>query len=216
MNFRFNIQINRVVKYFIFSDLTFLSGWGLIDPIISIFIIQNIKGATLATIGVMAAVYWIVKSTIQIPIALYLDKTEGEKDDFYALIGGLLIAGLTMFSFLAVKEVWHLYIIQLIKAVAFGFYVPAWSAILARHLDRRSMAFEYALSSTAAGSMIGIAGLIGGWVASYSFNVLFLFGGFLCLASALILLLVPDLIIPTKKDGIETILRDHGPANIQK
>ena len=162
----------------------------------------------------MAAFYWMVKSAIHIPIALYLDKTEGERDDFYALIGGLLIAGMTMFSFLAVKEIWHLYIIQLIKAVAFGFYVPAWSAILARHLDKKSMAFEYALASTAAGSMIGITGLIGGWVASYSFNVLFLFGGFLCIASALILLLVPDLILPVKTDG--AVLRDHGPANIQK
>ncbi|HEY4500101.1 MAG TPA: MFS transporter [Candidatus Paceibacterota bacterium] len=217
INFRFDLNINKVVRYFIFADLTFLSGWGLIDPIFAIFVVEKIPGATLTTIGVMAAIYWIVKSIIQVPIALYLDKHDGERDDFYALIIGLLIAALTLFSFMAAREVWHLYTIQLVKAVAFALYVPAWSATLARHLDKQQMAFELAIASTAAGGMIGLTGLLGSWLANFSYNFLFLFGGFLALASALILLWVPDLILPGGRGAVsKPFLRDHGPANIQK
>lgn len=217
INIDFKLDVNKVVKYFILSDLTFLAGWGLLDPLFAVFVTRNISGATVMTVGIMAAIYWIVKSALQIPISIYLDKTDGEKDDFFALVVGILLASLTLFSFMAVTQVWHLYLIQVFKAIAFALYVPAWTAILSRHLDRDKVAFEWALASTSAGFAIGITGLISGWLASLGFNLIFLIGGFLGLASAIFLILAPDLILPPRKMKIaEGILRDHGPANIQK
>jgi MFS family permease len=219
MNINLNIKLsaNRIVKYFILSDLTFLSGWGLLDPLFAVFIIQNIAGADLTTVGIMAAIYWIIKSSLQIPISIYLDKNNGEKDDFYALVAGLLLASVAMFSFMAATQVWHLYLIQIIKAVAFALYVPAWTAILSRHLDKNQVAFEWALSSTSAGFAIGVMALIGSWLAGFSFNIIFLFGGILGLGAAMLLIFAPNLILPSRNMKIfEGILRDHGPANIQK
>lgn len=211
------VNINRIVKYFMIADLTVLGGFGLVDPVLAIFVINRIPGATLVTVGIMAAIYWAVKSLIQIPIALYLDKTDGEKDDFYALVIGLLIAAGSLFSFMAVTNIAHLYIIQAVKAVAFSLYVPAWSAIVSRHLDKEKVAFEWALANTLTGASIGVAGLAGGIIARASFNMAFLIGGFLALASALILLLAPDLILPSKKTSLsKTLLKDHRPASIQK
>lgn len=211
------LNLNRIVRYFIFADLTVLAGWGLVDPVFAIFVVNNIKGATLVTLGIMAAIYWVVKSVIQIPIALFLDKTDGEKDDFYALIIGLLVASLTLFSFMAATKVYHLYIIQLIKAIAFGLYVPAWSAIMSRHLDKDRVAFEWALDSTSVGISLGLAGLAGSWLSKFGFNLVFLFGGFLCLVSALILILAPDLILPPKKsETLKSLVKDHRPVTIQK
>lgn len=217
INIDFKLDVNKVVKYFILSDLTFLAGWGLLDPLFAVFVTRNIPGATVMTVGIMAAIYWIVKSTLQIPISIYLDKNDGEKDDFYVLVVGLLLASLVLFSFMAVTQVWHLYLIQVFKAIAFALYVPTWTAILSRHLDRDKVAFEWALAGTSAGFAIGITGLISGWLASLGFNLIFLIGGFLGLASAIFLILAPNLIIPPRKMKLsEGILRDHGPANIQK
>lgn len=216
-HFHLELNINRIVRYFMMADLTVLAGWGFADPILAIFVIDKIPGATLLTIGTMAAIYWVAKSIIQIPISLFLDRTNGEKDDFYAVVIGLLVASATLFSFMAATSVTHLYIIQLIKAVAFGLYVPAWSAIVSRHLDKGKVAFEWALNSTTVGLSIGAAGLLGSWVAKFSFDLVFLLGGFLCLASALILLMAPDLILPPKKDGMDkSVMKDHRPATIQK
>ena len=217
INIDFKLNVNKVVKYFILSDLTFLAGWGLLDPLFAVFVTRNIHGATVMTVGIMSAIYWIVKSALQIPISIYLDKTDGEKDDFFALVVGVLLASLTLFSFMAVTQVWHLYLIQVFKAIAFALYVPAWTAILSRHLDIDKVVFEWALASTSAGFAIGITGLISGWLASLGFNLIFLIGGFLGLSSAIFLILAPNLIIPPRKMTLgEGILRDHGPANIQK
>ena len=88
---------------------------------------------------------------------------------------------------------------------------------LADNSVKDKVAFEWAVSSTAVGLSMGLAGLISGWLASYGFNLVFLFGGFLSLASALILLLAPDLILPSQKASLSKILlKDHRPANIQK
>ena len=85
-----NIKVGRLVKYFVISDFFLLAGWGLIDPVFSVFIIQRVVGGTLLTVGIAAAIYWITRSVLQIPIAKYLDSTPGEHDDFMALVGGLL------------------------------------------------------------------------------------------------------------------------------
>lgn len=213
----FKLDVNRIVKYFILSDLTFLAGWGLLDPLFAVFITKNIPGSTMMTVGIMAAIYWGVKSIFQIPISMFLDKFDGEKDDFYALIVGILLASLTMFSFMAASQVWHLYLIQFFKAIAFALYVPAWTAILSRHLDRDKVAFEWALASTSAGFAIGLTGLVGGWLAEMSFNLMFLVGGSLGLCSAIFLIMAPNLILPPRKMKVsESVIRDHGPANIQK
>ena len=107
---RININfpsINRIVKFFIFSDLLLWVGWGFIDPLFSVFVIKNIEGATLVSLGFLATVYWIVKGVCQIPISLFLDKTDGEKDDFYALILGLMVSGVSAFILMLVSSMWQ-------------------------------------------------------------------------------------------------------------
>ncbi|MBU4264318.1 MAG: MFS transporter [Proteobacteria bacterium] len=211
------LNINRLVQYFIFADLIFLAGWGLFDPIFAIFVVQKIEAATITTVGLLVGVYWIVKSLVQIPVSLFLDKIEGEKDDFYTLIIGLLVAAIALFSFMAATKIWHVYTIQVIKAIAFALYLPSWRAIFSRHLDKGKIAFEWALSSTSVGLSMGLMAIVGGVIAGFSFNSIFLFGGLFSLSSALILLFMPDLVLPRHKRVNEEIaLIDHGPGDIQK
>ncbi|MBI2603953.1 MAG: hypothetical protein HYW56_00215, partial [Candidatus Harrisonbacteria bacterium] len=89
LNITFNAHISRFIKKFIIADVFLWAGWGFVDPIFSVFIVRNIAGATLVTVGIAVALYWSVKSLLQIPLAIYLDKTDGERDDFYALIASL-------------------------------------------------------------------------------------------------------------------------------
>src|SRR5580692_5502155 len=102
-----DIKVGRLVKFFIISDFFLLAGWGFIDPVFSVFIVQKIVGGTLITVGIAAALYWILKSVLQIPISNYLDRTAGEKDDFMALVGGLLLAGISAVAFTWVRTTWE-------------------------------------------------------------------------------------------------------------
>src|SRR3989344_2462041 len=101
-----NLKVGRVVKYFIICDLIFWGGWGIVQPIFAVFVIENIVGATVVTVGTLSLIFWMVKSVLQIPLTRYLDKVPGEKDNFYALISGLFLASISAFLFVLAKEVW--------------------------------------------------------------------------------------------------------------
>ncbi len=211
-----NIKVGRVVKYLVISDLFLLLGWGIIDPVFPIFIVQQIRGATLITVGVSAAVYWIVKSIFQIPVANYLDRTPGEKDDFIALVGGLLLAGFSALAFAVVSTTWELYLVQTIHAVGFALYVPSWSSIFSRHLDHDRVSFDWSLDSTVAGLAAGVSGLIAGVVASVlGFVAVFISGGVFSLLAAFVLMAAPDLVLPKPADtGVQMKDKTPGAAGI--
>ena len=209
-----NIAVNRVVKYFVLSDLFLLAGWGLIDPVFSIFIIQRITGATLVSVGIAAGIYWILRSALQVPIAKYLDRVPGEKDDFHVLVIGLVIAGFSAFLFALVKNVWALYLVQAVRALAFALYGAAWPSIFSRHLDKERVSFDWTVDSVAVGVAAGISGFIGGILADkFGFDAVFILGAALSLLAALALMSVPDLVIP-KDTTRESSMQDHRPGNI--
>ncbi|MBI4095219.1 MAG: MFS transporter [Candidatus Liptonbacteria bacterium] len=210
---RLNFRTNRVVRNFIFVDLALLAGWGLVQPIFSIYVVRTVSGATLVTVGIAAAIYWILKSILQIPIANYLDRKPGEADDFRALVAGLLVAAFAAFSFGFIREIWHLYLVEVVHAIAFALYVPAWSAIFSRHVDKDRVSFDWSLDSTVAGLSAGASGFLGGVLADQlGFTSVFIFAAFFSLASAFVLLLAPDVILPKKQAA--PALRDHTPKDL--
>lgn len=208
-NFEIIPSLNRAARYLIAGDLFLWSGWGLVDPIFSIFIVREIVGASLISVGILATIYWVAKGILQIPISLYLDKTDGEKDDFYALILGLLIGSASSFGFLVVQTIGQAYLVQFLKAIGFALYVPSWSAIFSRHLDKDHTAFDWAISSSSVSLAIGAAGFIGGSIANFfGIRAVFLMTGLVGLIGAWIALMVPDLILP-RKTTPGSSLRDH-------
>lgn len=208
-----NIKVGRVVKYLVLSDLFLLLGWGFIDPVFSIFIVERVAGATLVTVGIVTALYWIVKSALQIPISNYLDRKPGEKDDFMALVGALLLAGFSAIAFALVTRTWELYLIQSLHAVAFALYIPSWSSIFSRHLDRDRVSFDWSLDSTVAGFASGVSGLVAGIMAAvWGFAAVFVIGGVFALISAFVLIMVPDLVLPKPTTTVGVQMKDKTPT----
>ena len=205
-----NLKINKVIKYFIIADLIFLGGWGLVGPIFSIFILKNIVGATLVTVGITSAIYWIVKSLIQIPVAIFIDKREGEKDDFYTLVFSLLLAGFSAILFMTVHTIVGLYVVQFIYAVSMGLYIPSWSAIFSRHIDKTHAALNWSLDSTFVGLTYGTAALIGGVVGKiFGFQAIFVLVGVLSFVGSFVLFSLPQLILPKSVSEKTETFRDH-------
>ncbi len=194
-----NIKLNKLVRYFVVSDLVLLAGWGLIEPIFSIFVVDTVRNATIVTVGTAVGIYWILKSIIQIPLATFLDKYDGERDDFYALILGIMITGGSAVLFAFVHEIWQLYLVQAMHAVGFALYFVAWPSIFSRHLDKDKVSFEWALDNTAASIGAGASAFLGGFfVSKFGFQVVFVSAGALCALSALTLMLVPEFLFPKK------------------
>ena len=193
--------VNKVIKTLIISDFFLHSGWGFFAPVFAIFITDNIVAGNAAeaakVAGFAAAVYWIVKSLLQIPISQYLDKRHGEKDDFWFMVLGLFLASLSPFGFLISSLPWHIYAFQLVYALGMALFVPSWNAIFTRHIDKGREAFEWGMDSTFLGIGAGITGALGGiTVAFFGFKIVFVLVGTLYIISSLLLLLIHKEILP--------------------
>lgn len=190
-------SINKVVRVIIYWDFFFNSAWGLLSPIFAIFIVQNItlnnaaKGAEVA--GFAALIFWIFKSFLQIPIGAYLDKNHGEKDDFWFGAVGTILSGLVPFGFLFARLPEHIYLLQIIHAVAMSMIVPSLYAIFTRHIDKGKEAFEWSMDSTVLGIGVGITGALGGIIASrFGFSMIFVTVGILNLIAGVLLFAIKD------------------------
>lgn len=200
------IPISKVVKTLIKGDVIFLSALGLITPIFAVFITQQIKGGDVKVAGFAAAIYWIVKSLLQIPISRFLDKTKGEKDDFYFLVIGFFVAAIVPFGYIFSSLPWHIYLLQAIYSIGMAMAYPSWCAIFTRHIDRGREAFEWAVDSTVTGLGVGITGAIGGVLVSYfGFNVVFIIVGIFALLGGLCPLMIYKSLAPKGAQRIEVI-----------
>lgn len=211
-----DLKLGRVIKHFILADLFLLAGWGLVQPIFSVYVLDRVEGATLLTVGSAAAIYWILKSLLQLPVANFLDKTDGETDDFRALVVSLLLGAVAAFSFTLIREPWHLYLVEVLHAVAFALYVPAWSAIFSRHVDKNRVSFDWSLDSTVAGLSAGVSGFLGGAIAvKLGFSGVFILAAAFSLVAAFVLFMMPEMVFPKRTTG-EGLVAGSTPSDINK
>ncbi|NQV00994.1 MAG: MFS transporter [Parcubacteria group bacterium] len=180
-------SINKVIKILILSDVALIAGLGFIAPIFALFLTDRIKGGNLEMVGYAAAIYWIGKSLVVIPIGRYLDRNHGEKDDLWFIVLGNLLAALAVFGYLFSYLPWHIYLLQAIYAIGMGMNVPGYTAIFTRHIDKGQEAFNWSVRSALIGIGAGVAGALGGIIANrFGFNILFIGIIVFLLASAFI------------------------------
>ena len=126
-------------------------------PVFALYVTKDI-GAAAASLGVLSATYWIVKSILQLPLARVIDRRRGEIDDYHFLLLGMVITTIGIFLFYWATELLHLLLLQVLIAVGDAFAVPPIYAIFTRHIDSGSEGFEWSLYSSfslGAGSAIG-------------------------------------------------------------
>lgn len=198
--------MNIIIQALIFASFMFEAGFGLFSPVLAVFITEQVAGGNIAVVGYAAGVYWILKSILQIPIGKYLDKKEGETDDFWALFLGHLLMGFGALLYLSVHTPSQLYLLQTLLAMGGALVVPAWYGMFLRHVDKRREGYEWSINSSLSfGLGAGGAGAIGGILAkTYGFQVIFVGAAILVWASLPILL------------ALRRSLRDHQRPPVPK
>lgn len=185
--------LNKVVLYLTYSDVVILSAWGLISPFIVIFIAEEINGGTLAVAGISTTIFLIAKSLFQMPIARYLDKKDGEYDDYIVLIIGSLLVAWTAFLFAFATEVWHVYVIQALNGFALAVAYPSFNALFSRHLDRNKEAIEWGLYDTAVGVGTALAAALGAlMIEQFNYRLIFLVVAVFSLLGTLFIVAIKD------------------------
>lgn len=204
-------NINPVVRILVIADFFYNSAFASFGPVFAIFIANNIVGGSASVAGFATATYWIVKSIFQLPVARFLDRTDGEADDFWALWAGYFLTGFIPLAYIFASTPIHLYVIQGVYGFLMAWLVPAWYSIFTRHVDKWRISFEWSLESVfSVGFATAVAAALGGYLVDrLGFQVLFLGSSILTiLTSFLILALKPYV---TKTNHPEKVLPEgHG------
>ena len=129
-------DINPVIRFLIISDTVLIGAAGLLGPVFAFFIEDFITGGNAAVAGIAAAVYLFTKSILQIPIAHFIDKIRGEKDDFWLMFIFTLLIAIVPLLYLVIETPLQLYIVQFLLGFFTAFTFPTYMAIFTRHVDK--------------------------------------------------------------------------------
>lgn len=166
---------NPVIRILIISDLIMVSSFGLISPILAVFITDSIEGGNVAVAGIASAIYLLSKSLFLIPIAIIIDNKKGEKDDFWTLFIGSIVFSLVPLAYIFITSPIQLYIIQFIHGLSAALISPGWNAIWVRHIDKGHEGLSSGVYNTFVGVGTALTASIGGLIAKeYGFSPLFI------------------------------------------
>jgi MFS family permease len=184
-------NVNFIVRILVLSDFFLFFSIGLLSPIYAVFILDRIEGATLEIVGFATAVYWASRVISVIPLSRLMDRIKGEKDEYYLMILGTLVISALPLAYLFVSQVWQVYAIQVVNAVAFSLVIPAWRVIFTKNMDKDRVGFEWSLDDVGVGLATAIAAALGSMIAGrMGFEYLFIFIFLVGFSSILVLLLL--------------------------
>lgn len=182
-------DINPVIRFLILSDTLIIGAAGLLGPIFALFIEDFIIGGDEAVAGIAAGVYLFSRSVLQIPIAHYMDKIKGERDDFWLMLVFTILTALMPLCYLFISTPFELYAVQFILGLFTAFTFPAYMAIFTRHIDPGKEGTEWGIYFTLTDIVSAGLAVIGGFVAvTYGFVTLIVLVVFLSILGALLLL----------------------------
>lgn len=166
LNNYFLKDINPVIRFLIISDTVLIGAAGLLGPIFALFIEDFIIGGNEVVAGLAAGIYLFTKSVFQIPIAHFIDKIRGEKDDFWLMFICTLLTSLFPLFYLFIHTPLQLYIIQFFLGLFVAFTFPTYMAIFTRHIDSRKEGTEWGVYFTLTDLTSAALAAIGGFLAS--------------------------------------------------
>lgn len=177
--------MNRTIKLLMISDIFLMTGFGLIDPILAIFIKENLVGGTIFAAGLASTLFLITKCAVQLPFSKYVDN---HKDKVKWLIIGTFLIAIVPFIYIFAKDVTFIYLAQVLHGFGSGLVYPTWLGLWSTHLDKKHESFEWSLYSTLTGLGIAFTAIIGATIAEFvGFVYTFAFVGVMSLISCFIL-----------------------------
>lgn len=177
--------MNRTLKLLIASDALVFSGFGLIAPILAIYVNDNIIGGSLAAVGLMSTIFLITKTIFQLVFA----KVFEARHRFYMVCGGTLLIAAVPFIYTFSTQVWHFYVAQIIYGIGGGLSYPAWFSLFSNNLTKGKQGLEWSIYSGFVGIGAGVAAYLGSIAATYlGFTPTFFISGALALIGMIILL----------------------------
>ncbi|MFH0752045.1 MAG: MFS transporter [archaeon] len=167
--------MNKAIKYLIISDIFIFTGFGLINPILAIFVKENLIGGTIFAAGLASMIFMLTKSLVQLPFSRYIDSHDSRIK--WLILGTFIIAFVPVIYLLS-SNIKHIYLAQFLYGIGSGLAFPAWLGIWSFNLDKGHESFEWSLYSTLVGVGTAVSAAVGATIAGlFGFKYTFVFVG---------------------------------------
>lgn len=154
--------MNKVLRLLIVSDLFILGSFGLVSPIMAVFYVREISGATVSAIGLSLTIQLFVRGVVQLAVGRWADCERGNCRELYALVAGSIIISLVPLLYIFAHTMWFVYIIQVMYGFGGALIYPTWRVIFMRHTQSDKAGYEWGIYDTVTSLSIAAAATIGG------------------------------------------------------
>lgn len=176
--------MNRTLKLLILSDIFVLSGFGLIAPILSIYINDNLIGGSIFSAGLASAIFLITRAGLQLLFSYKFNP----KDRLWMLRLGTGIIALIPIGYILATNIYHIYIAEFLYGVGAAFAYPTWSSLFTAYLEKGRRGFQYSIYSSAVAIGTALTAAAGAWLAEkIDFKIVFILTGLIAMVGLLIL-----------------------------
>jgi DHA1 family quinolone resistance protein-like MFS transporter len=166
--------MNKILRTLILSDLFILSSFGLINPILAIFLVQQIPGATVSSVGMTVTIQLLVRAVFQILVGRWADCEQGNCRELYALFFGSILISVVPLGYVISTAMWHIYLVQIAYGLGGALTYPSWRVIFTRYVDGARAGYEWGVYDTVVSLGIAATASVGAFIAEqYSFRILF-------------------------------------------
>lgn len=177
--------MNRTLKFLMFSDVFYGTGFGLVAPIVAIFIKDDLAGGTIFAAGIATTIFILVKSIVQLPFSRFVDRHDNKLK--WLKIGYLMIL-FNPLIYIFADHINYIYAAEAIHGIGSGLAFPAWLGLWSTHLDRGHESFEWSLYSTIVGLGSAATAAAGAAIAEFiGFNLTFVLVEFMAIAGFMVL-----------------------------
>lgn len=182
-------MVNRVIRLLVLSDFVLYFSVGLLAPIFAVFILKSIDDSSLRVVGIATAMYWIARTSSTVPLSKFMDRTDGERDEFYFMVTGYFILASIPLFYLLIHTPTQLYIVQLVYGLAASMAAPSWRILFTDHIDRGRTGYEWSLEDVAIGISTAFSAYIGSILADkFGFGIVMILLALLGYLSTMLLI----------------------------
>jgi DHA1 family quinolone resistance protein-like MFS transporter len=176
--------MNRTLKLLIISDIFVLSGFGLIAPILAIFINDNLVGGSIFSAGLASAIFLITRASLQLLFSYKFNP----KDRLWMLRLGTAIITFIPVGYILSTSIYHIYFVEFFYGVGAAFAYPTWSSLFTAYLEKGKRGFQYSIYSSAVAVGTALTAAAGAFLAEkIDFRIVFILTGIISLFGLLIL-----------------------------
>src|SRR3989338_5282757 len=109
--------MNKTIKFLMISDIFVVTGFGLIEPILAIFVKENLVGVTIFAAGFASTLFLVTKCLVQLPFSKYVDSHD---DKVKWLVVGAFFIALVPFIYIFAKHIYFIYLAQIVYGLGSG------------------------------------------------------------------------------------------------